>query len=58
MLSIDKTFFNGQIFFCEEENCYLCSICYFTCHKNCKRKHIIKENIIQNKKCECITGNH
>ena len=43
MLQIDKNFFPDQMFFCHEDNCYLCSICYFNCHKNCKNKSIIKE---------------
>ena len=55
MLQIDKNFFPDQMFFCHEDNCYLCSICYFNCHKNCKNKSIIKE---KKNYCECVTEFH
>lgn len=36
---IDQQFISNQIFFCEEDNMKLCSMCYFICHKNCANKH-------------------
>ena len=29
---IDQQFISNQIFFCEEDNMKLCSMCYFICH--------------------------
>ena len=62
---VDQEFLSDQIFYCDDDQMRLCSMCYFICHKDCDNKRQFSRNDlpanlkdIDNKVCECKDANH
>ena len=58
MIFFDKIFCKDKSFYCEDNKIFLCSFCYFLCHKECNKKIVNINKKVLKKKCECKTGNH
>ena len=63
----DQTFLSSQMFYCDEDKMFLCSMCYFVCHKECLNKQqytkgtktkIKTINNSNTNRCQCKDINH